>query len=206
MKTLYAFDFDGTITPIPGSYSRMFSGVSRLKDLPLNEIAVVLKPIMNDYILPKDVIRLHDLLTTIYKQPNTILTIQTNNYENIVLACLVHHIGIPLKYIDLSKSRFRDCDFTKCENINALALNPMINQIIYFDDCAHELTRAIECSSKISVVFCFDGIKCLGKLLTHFPVIDGESLSLFLKEYTLDQKSFYNFITNCSGAVDAAGK
>ena len=41
------FDFDGTITPIPGEYSEMFSRGSLFKDFSPRKISEIMKPVMN---------------------------------------------------------------------------------------------------------------------------------------------------------------
>lgn len=182
MQTIYAFDFDGTITPIPGEYSEMYyEGHVHQRRTPC-DIAQLMRDIMVRYIPPETVSALKTFFDTIHNQNNTIITIQTNNYRNVVIACLVYHIGVPLDYFDLEKSCFRECDHFKDQNLVALSCNPCIDKIIYFDDSCKYIKEALKCGPKLVTVNCCDGTRHLGVLLKRIPVIDEKSLNLFLKE------------------------
>lgn len=182
MQTIYAFDFDGTITPIPGEYSEMYhEGRAHQQRKPC-DIAQLMQGIMARYIPPETVSALKTFFDTIHKQTDTVITIQTNNYRNVVIACLVYHIGVPLDYFDLEKSCFRECDHFKDQNLVALSHNPSIGKIIYFDDSGKYIKEALKCGPKLVAVNCCDGTRHLGVLLERIPVIDEKSLNLFLKE------------------------
>lgn len=189
MQTVYAFDFDGTITPVPGEYSEMFSEGSRYKNESPDQVAREMKEVMNRYLPPEKVSKIRGFFETIHHQPKSILTIQTNNYRNVVLACLVHHIGIPIDYFDLEKSCFRECKYLKNQSLNGLSCNPNIQRIVYFDDSTQYIAKAMKCGPKIAVVNCLNGNSYLGNMLENQPVIDEKSLNRFLEQFVKSQEN-----------------
>lgn len=182
MSTIFAFDFDGTLTPTPGSQSLIYSFGSNLAGLSLEHIYLQMAQIFETYI-PEDIVeKYQQFFNQLYQYPNSCITVQTNNHKNVVLSCLKYHIGVPLDKINMRKSCFRECDNLKSTNINNLAKNTDTDLIYYFDDSNEEIAR-ITNRTKVKIIQCEDGEDYLGNLLDEIPVTDQQSLSEFLEEF-----------------------
>lgn len=178
---LFAFDFDGTITNVPGQHSAIFSNGKQFSKLSYDKIYTEMKNIFEEYIPEKTAIKFRTFFREINNYTESSITIQTNNYKNVVISCLVCYLQVPIDHIDFDKSCFRECDHYKHTNINELAESDEITRIYYFEDSKNEIKR-IKNRDKVKIIYCKNGMESLSELLKIFPVIDQESLNTFLNE------------------------
>jgi hypothetical protein len=179
LNTVYAFDFDGTITDIPGENSEIYLCGTKYCKLNPEFIYIKLKDIIDRYIPKSDVDLLKDFFNVLSNEPNTIITIQTRNYCNVVKACLFHHIGLAENIFDLDRSCFRESYQTKINSLDQMTRDPNIGCIFFFDDTISYIKEA-SVLTKVKTIHCDNGKNYLGQLLTLCPVFDKKSLEEFL--------------------------
>jgi hypothetical protein len=180
---LFSFDFDGTITDVPGENSELFLESKCISKMPLLDVYNYLKNVYQRYMDENVCKQLQVFFTTIKLIPNCIITIQTNNYRNVVEACLLYHIKIPLEYIDYSRSCFRECNKPKYMILNQLAKLDEIDRIYYFEDTLRYIL-CIKNREKVKCINCENGTKSIRKLLDITPVTNVDSLIEFLKYHS----------------------
>jgi len=183
MQTAFAFDFDGTITDVPGERSRLFSLGAGLRGI--NDLSIVyarIQNVVNEYFPPNLTARLRNFFEIIHAVGG-ILTLHTNNYYNVVVACLSCHIGVPLEYFDLTRSSFRENGDLKFETLEKLSQDPNIGRIYFFEDTWAYINSAKQLP-KVVPVYCRKGEHSLNRLLEIVPVNDSVSLNEFLRIHT----------------------
>jgi hypothetical protein len=180
---LFAFDFDGTVTNVPGQFSDIFSKGKGFSKLNFKKIFHKMKDIFIRYIPKEKAEKFRKFFKEINNYPGSAITIQTNNYKNVVISCLVYHLKVPLSHIDFERSCFRECKNYKHKNINQLAKDDKIEKIYYFEDSEKEIKR-IKNREKVKVIFCDNGMSSLSELLEKKPVEDQKSLSEFLEQFS----------------------
>jgi hypothetical protein len=94
-RIIFSFDFDGTITDIPGQESKLFHSSQNISMLTLPDVYEKLEQIYIQYLSEETCKNLKMFFEIIKSLPNSSITIQTNNYRNVVEACLLYHIKIP---------------------------------------------------------------------------------------------------------------
>jgi len=182
LKTVYAFDFDGTITDIPGEISEVYSCGAQHRDLPPDQVYTNIKTVFERYLPIQVTESLKTFFNVISSDPDALVTIHTRNYRNVVMACLHHHIGI--SDLDVQRSCFRESNTTKQKSLKALSDDPLIGKIYFFEDTLSYVLAA-STLPKVKTVYCQKGEFCLGKLLGKSPVTDLKTLETFLATYAV---------------------
>ena len=187
MKTAYSFDFDGTITEIPGEDSEIYSTGGQYRSLSPEFVYVNLKNVFQRCLTANEKKSLKAFFETLASDPNNIITIQTRNYRNVVLACLYHYLELPESIIDINRSCFRETLKSKTSSLEDLCDDPTIERVYFFEDTKSYLEDAMLLGPKIRIIDCKKGENCLGVLLSMCPVTDKASLDEFLTAFSSDQ-------------------
>lgn len=191
---IFAFDFDGTLSPAPGGRSKIYSLGRKLvndteKRYSREQIALKMKKTFNKYYTKKDIKLIRGFFEAIHRIPNAVITIQSNNYQDVVLACLCDYIGIPIEWINLEHSNFRLHVKSKSESIAGL-FSEHVQTIYYFEDNSDEISRVKNAISpeqlqKLRVINTYDGVSWITRMLDvcDDPVNSVETLMMFLEKF-----------------------
>lgn len=191
-RRVFFFDFDGTITRIRGSDSPLFYNWNLLVIDDLKGTYEAMKHLF-ELIFTKEDGQAEKRLYSFFKvlhDTNAIIMIQSNNYEEIVLAYLVYQLHIPLEWIDTERSAFREHVLSKSESIATQVNHFMCEDddvtFYYAEDSSCDIKEAQEKSpGKLQIINCKRGKRCLNELLKDHPVDTPNDLVGFLDKFSV---------------------
>ena len=185
------FDFDGTLTRTRGGDSPLFIQWRLLVDDDICATYQSMKDLFETVFASENGEAEKRLLSffQVLHDCGYVIAIESNNYREIVLAFIIHQLRIPLAWITLDMSSFREDALSKSATIGhyfeEYTSKGIPIDFYYFDDSIDDIYAAQErAQGQLNIINCDRGKRCINELLKEIPVNTSKDLDVFLEQFS----------------------